>query len=658
MKKLNALQKSKKENVESFANADTKKKIGFFSAMLVAVGSSIGSGIFFKAGSVLSDSHGSIVFAMFCWIFAAFAVMCMGIALIEIASARNDNLSVIGWCKTFNSRWIYKACKNFMFYVYLPLDYFVMPFYIVMSFQDGIASINMNDGHAYDGLGTHADWAIIMVIAICIALYFILVCGFSSKAGNIQNWIIMSVKFLPLAFAAITGFVIIGELGHVAGNYAAGFIAPPLAEGSQNSDAVWSFGSMTPGFGLFLAAAGIFFAYDGFYVAAGVQSEMKEPKKAPMAIILGLSVITVIYLILAISMSLGSKNGGPQGLLFFFADHKCVQVYATFKIILGISVLSIINGYAMWKPRFTEDLIRDGELPLSAKYVAKLNPHKPVVGITYDIIITLPVILIFSIIGGLGYIDAGGYANQSFVSFAQLAVADPKLAEALLQSGIQHPDVPLLNVTENLSNAADRKLVYSTWLNQLQHGTTIQALTIEGQAINPSDATFIYNYGTGMAKLYSFCDLMANWTSLFTFAFITVAIYGGLKNRKTQHVKVAPNKYFKTFAILSIILMVAPLFFNVFEPIANLFFLFRLEHLDTTNHVELVSRILTVVVLLLYFAFTFLPTTFENVYATHKYGSVAAYEEQKFQKIATQLKISNQINENNETEKLISLTND
>ena len=63
--------KSTKTNImnktdSNFANASTKKKIGFFSAMLVVVGSCIGSGIFFKAKSVLVGSQNSIILAMVC----------------------------------------------------------------------------------------------------------------------------------------------------------------------------------------------------------------------------------------------------------------------------------------------------------------------------------------------------------------------------------------------------------------------------------------------------------------------------------------------------------------------------------------------------------------------------------------------------------------
>ncbi|MGV2393324.1 UNVERIFIED_CONTAM: hypothetical protein O8I53_10385 [Campylobacter lari] len=43
-----------------------EKKISFISAMLIVMGGSIGAGIFFKSGSVLSNSHSSIVLAAFC----------------------------------------------------------------------------------------------------------------------------------------------------------------------------------------------------------------------------------------------------------------------------------------------------------------------------------------------------------------------------------------------------------------------------------------------------------------------------------------------------------------------------------------------------------------------------------------------------------------
>lgn len=408
---------AKKE--ESFANAPTSKKIGFFSAMLVVIGSSVGAGIFFKAGAVLNNSQNSIVFAMFSWILAGFAVISMALALIEIASARNDNLSLIGWCQTFNSRFVYKACKNFMVYIYLPLTYFFMPLYVVLSIQDGVNALLPAD--APKGFGTNADWAILMIIALLISVYFIVVNGISAKAGNIHNWIITAFKFLPLVFAAIIGFVILGVNGKVAGpDYKPDFNPTPPSDEAG----LFSLSYLTPGFGLFIAMGAIFFAFDGFYVTAGIQTEMKEPKKTPLAILMGMIVVTVIYLIIAISMSLGSTNGGPSGIEGFLKERNLEWLYATFQILIGIGVLGIINGFALWSTRFIEDLIKANEVPYSTKYVNKINDKKAWVGIAYNLVLAIPTVVVFCIIGGLAYVnaygDAYGTGSGNLYTFADL----------------------------------------------------------------------------------------------------------------------------------------------------------------------------------------------------------------------------------------------
>lgn len=397
------MQASKKD--ATLANAPTSKKIGFFSAMMIAFGSCVGAGIFFKYKTVNADTNGSFILAMFAWILAAFIVMSMVLALMEIASARNDNLSMIGWCKTFNSRIMYKACKNFMFYIYLPLTYFFMPLYVIMSIQDGITAIAGNAG-----IGTNADWAIMMTIAIVMSLYFIFACGFSSKWGDIQNKIITYIKFIPLLLAVVFGIWGAAINGT---DISAGFKEPGLLVSTGLSSGAVSFASMTPGFGLFIAMGAIFFAYDGFYVAAGLQSEMKEPKKTPLALVLGLGLVTIVYLAIAISTSLGvnfsdflsnpDKNGTGVNLSILFG---------IFNILIGVGVLGIINGFALWAPRFTEDLIREGELPFSekaAKVMASKWGNRPWIGMLYNVVITLPIVILFCIIGGLGYIDAGGY---------------------------------------------------------------------------------------------------------------------------------------------------------------------------------------------------------------------------------------------------------
>ena len=539
---------AKKEKKEGISQASKSKKISFFSAILVVMGSSIGAGIFFKSKSVLDNSQNSLILAIFCWIIAAFSVIAMALALIEISSARNDNLSLIGWTKVFNSRTTFKASKNFMFYIYLPLTYFFMPLYVIMSLQDGIGAL-VNANMSPYNFGTPVDWLIWTIISIAISVYFIYVSGISSKVGNIQNKIVTYIKFFPLAFVAIMGFVLVGMKAGGWNDVSIGVQKPTadLAAGGSLS-------SFAPGLGMFLAISAIFFAYDGFYVAAGIQSEMEEPKKTPMAILLGLVFTTVIYLIIAISMSI---NGGSFFGMLDYMDSLMPNVgrvlFGVVNIMIAIGVLGIINGFAMWAPRFTEDLIKEGELPFSIKYKDKLNENKPKIGIMYSFVITIPIVLVFTLIGALAYID-----NYS---------------------------------------------------------------------------TPVTSYGSGMGKLYTFADLMGTWTALFTFGFITAAIYGGIKNRKTKKVQTDQKSYFVPMAIVAVIIVGLALTVTILIPILDLLLIAQLDQAAVeAPEVEgvfvdiIVSRVMLVITLIIFIALSYGTTLIEDRINIKKFGSIEKYE--------------------------------
>ncbi len=396
----------------SISELPTRKKISFFSAMMIVVGSSIGAGIFFKAKSVLEYSEGSLILAIFAWIIAAFAVISMALALIEISAARNDNLSLIGWCKVFNSSFIYKSSKNFMTYLYVPLTFFFMPFYFLMSLQDSISCFSnyiIQPSFMLGGNGS-SDWIVWMIICLLISLSFIVVSGASSRIGNILNLCITSIKFIPLAMTVILG-IIIFSISPSEIHVSAGVTSDDNISSIHSSN---NFAYLSPGIGLFMAMGGIFFAYDGFYVTAGLQTEMKEPKKTPIAIFLGLGTVTIIYLVISIIMSL-TGNGGISGFENWLRERDSLWVLGIINLTIAIGILGIINGFSMWSPRFIEDLIREKELPFSEKIHSKLNDHKPIIGIIYCIIITVPIFILFSIIGALGYINIYGdtYGHQS-----------------------------------------------------------------------------------------------------------------------------------------------------------------------------------------------------------------------------------------------------
>ncbi|QJG66951.1 APC family permease [Mycoplasma phocoenae] len=568
------------------------QKISFFSAMLIVVGGTIGAGIFFVSKQVNGYSQGSLLLAIFCWILAACAIVAMGLALIEIASVRNDNLSLIGWNKVFNSRFIYKGSKNFMVYIYLPLTYFFMPFYVIASFQEGLGAFGNNK------FGTEVDWIIWLVISLAMSAYFIIVPAIWSKVGDIQNKAILSVKFIPLALVAILGLALL--FSGKSNGFPIKTDSLEISESIKLGESIKTWTGMGAGLGLFLAIAAIFFSFDAFYVAAGISSEMKEPKKTPLAILMGIVVITVVYLLIAIAISVngGTVSEMTKNLAKLLGKKASDIILGILNLCIAFGILGIINSYSMWSARYVEDLYADGDLPFWQKFYKKLNPNKPWVGVKFGLIIALPISALFVTIGAVAY-----------------------------RGGLIWDD----------------------------------------------------EYGSGMNYVYGFCDLMATWTALFTFAFIAFAIFGAIKNRKTNKIEIKEKKaYFMPCAWIAVIATMLALGVTLLVPFIDLFILAGFDEntkapalvaaaqdavekakndpeklqkaqealkalVDGNNGLDaartffketLFSRLSIIVVLFIFLGLTFLPTIFEDLMAKKKFGSVAKYEAWKAEQLS------------------------
>ena len=94
-----------------------------------------------------------------------------------------------------------------------------------------------------------------------------------------------------------------------------------------------------------------------------------------------------------------------------------------------------------------------------------------------------------------------------------------------------------------------------------------------------------------------------------------------LYSEKTNLIKVQKSKSFMPMAICAVIINALAIFFTFFEPIANLFMLFRISGKDLTTDL-LVSRIMVVVVLFIFLGLMLLPIFIENMIDKHKYGSL------------------------------------
>jgi hypothetical protein len=160
---------------KSIKDAPLKKKIGFFSSVILVICSSIGAGIFIKNHEILQDTHGAVVFALLAWAIAIIGILGLALAIGEICSGtgRNNKQGIIGWVRTYCNKFLYLGAKNFMTYLHLPIYFMIMPIYLVIMLQQAF--------------GFQAEWYWLLLIAMAISFYFIIVSGISAKMGNIQS---------------------------------------------------------------------------------------------------------------------------------------------------------------------------------------------------------------------------------------------------------------------------------------------------------------------------------------------------------------------------------------------------------------------------------------------------------------------------------------
>jgi amino acid transporter len=171
---------------------------------------------------------------------------------------------------------------------------------------------------------------------------------------NIQNWIIMSLKFFPLIFAIIIGYIYLGIQG-----------APHPIDVVTSQTPLLD--NLSPICGVIASIPAIFFAFNGFQYPASLTSSMKKPKKIPTVMIIGLIIVTVIYIGISVSIMLCTGDGKISGLEGWLKDHGVAWIYAMINILIGVGILSVINGTVVTGVNIYHDLIKNKELIFTNK---------------------------------------------------------------------------------------------------------------------------------------------------------------------------------------------------------------------------------------------------------------------------------------------------
>lgn len=310
------------------------------------MGTVIGSGVFFKVSNI-TEVTGTPGMTLLVWLLGGVITICAGLTVAELAAAipRNGGLTtyieytygkfsgfLAGWAQSF---------------IYFPA--MIAAQAIVFSEQV------LNLLHLKDG------WIVPVAFIAVASIYLINIIG--SKAGGLLQSVTLVVKLIPLIVIIIFGLMNTGD------------VEVSLAPNTGDT-----------GINFFTAiGAGLLatmFAYDGWIHVGNIAGEMKNPKRdLPLAIVLGLGLVTVIYLLINATFLYTMPIEDLKGNLSAATDASEMLLgdmggkLVTIGIL--ISVYGALNGYTMTGMRLPYAMAEKNILPFKESFMKVTNAGIP-----------------------------------------------------------------------------------------------------------------------------------------------------------------------------------------------------------------------------------------------------------------------------------------
>lgn len=297
-----------------------EKKYGLFTAICMVVGTVIGSGVFFKAQSVLTATGGNTLLGIAAWVITGFLMVVCSAQFAVMATKYQKVSGVVDYAEaTCGSRYAYYLAW-FLSNIYYPAMTGVLAWVSARYF------------------GVIFGWSLVSAEVMTIAAMFLVgsyaLNTLSPKlAGKFQISATI-IKLIPIALMAIVG-VIVGSINGTLPTNFTQVVGIPTG-GTATS-------------GLFAAVVATVFAYDGWIVATSINAELKNPKKnLPLALVIGAFIVVAAYVLYYVGVTGGAPNadlmdpnkGAPIAFTNIFGSVGGMLL----NICIVISCLGTLNG--------------------------------------------------------------------------------------------------------------------------------------------------------------------------------------------------------------------------------------------------------------------------------------------------------------------------
>lgn len=294
-----------------------QKRYGLATAICMVVGTVIGSGVFFKAQSVLTATGGNMPLGIVAWIVAGLLMIFCALQFATMATKYEKVSGVVDYAEATCGKGYAYFIAWFLANIYYPCMTSVLAWVSARYF------------------GVLFGWNLAGPEVLTLAGFFLIATFtmnvFSPKlAGKFQVGATI-IKFIPIVLMAIVGTVVGFLNGTLTNNFTT--IASEAVGGTSG--------------GLFAAIVATLFAYDGWIVATSINAELKNAKRnLPIALIVGSLIVVATYVLYYIGVAGGASNAVliSEGATTAFTNIFGGVGGILLNICIVISCLGTLNG--------------------------------------------------------------------------------------------------------------------------------------------------------------------------------------------------------------------------------------------------------------------------------------------------------------------------
>ena len=314
--------------------SELKKRYGLLTAICMVSGIVIGSGVFFKAQTILQVTGGNMLYGVIAWILGGAVMLFCVLAFAVMAQKYEKVNGIIDYAEATVGRPYAYAVGWFMSIIYYPTLVSVLAWLSARYFLTFICSVNpdfpMTISAAEGGCVTGPE-CFVLAAFFLIASYSLNVLS-PRISGKFQVSTTV-IKLVPLLLMAVIG-TIYGFTHNIAG--------------TDTSILVQNFSNTKGDFGvMFSAVVATAFAYEGWIVATSINSELKNSKRnLPIALIVGSLIIIAVYLFYFIGVAGGEsvENLMENGATVAFTNVFGSVFGNVLNLFVAISCMGTLNG--------------------------------------------------------------------------------------------------------------------------------------------------------------------------------------------------------------------------------------------------------------------------------------------------------------------------